>query len=60
MHDAETIAHIRKLPDGRYADPHLLSDHIRSVAVLASAFADAFESRELGMMTGELDEVHCS
>lgn len=52
MHDTETIAHIRKLPDGRYADPHLLSDHIRSVSTLASAFAGAFGNADWGSLAG--------
>lgn len=36
----ENIAHIKKFSDSSWAHPHLLKDHLSSIAKLAEAFDD--------------------
>lgn len=46
------IAHIKKNPDGSWAEPHLLKNHLTNTAKKASEFANEF-----GKISDKLYEV---
>ncbi len=50
--DEEYIAHVRRKPDGTWADPHLLSTHLANTAKRAEVFAGKFWSGEWGNVLG--------
>lgn len=45
------LAHVRQLPDGRWAG-HFLDEHLQGVATLAEGFAAAFGSRDWARLAG--------
>jgi len=44
MNESTLIAHVRKNEDGSWAPPHVLDDHLKECARLASKFAEIFDS----------------
>lgn len=46
------IAHVKKNPDGSWAEPHHLDDHLNSVANKAGEFAAEFENQDWGELLG--------
>lgn len=48
MKDSLVIAHVKQDPSGIWSEPHLLKDHLQSVAELAKDFADSFNSSSWG------------
>ena len=46
------IAHVKKNPDDRWADPQWLDDHLEGTARKASKFAEAFNSGSWGYAAG--------
>lgn len=46
------IAHVRKNPDGSWAEPHWLVTHLRGTAELAARFAASFGSGDWGYASG--------
>lgn len=53
----EFIAHIKKNPDGSWAEPHLLKDHLNSTAKLASKFAEEFKNNDWAELAGYLHDL---
>lgn len=51
------IAHIKKNPDGSWAKPHLLSEHLNSVAKIAGEFASEFENKDWAELAGYLHDL---
>src|SRR5512140_1206892 len=45
------LAHVRQLPDGKWAE-HCLDEHLQGVAQLAAEFATAFESGDWARLSG--------
>jgi CRISPR-associated endonuclease/helicase Cas3 len=48
----ENIAHVRKLPDNTWDNPHLLLDHLEGTAQLSANFAKNFNSEVWGRVLG--------
>jgi CRISPR-associated endonuclease/helicase Cas3 len=48
----EFIAHVKKNPDGSWAEPHHLHDHLNSVAKKAGEFAAEFGNKDWGELYG--------
>jgi CRISPR-associated endonuclease/helicase Cas3 len=46
------IAHARRLPNGTWVEPHLLSQHLERVAVLAECFGSQFGNGDWGYLAG--------
>ena len=53
----EFIAHIKKNPDGSWAKPHLLSEHLNSVARIAGEFASEFGNNDWAELAGYLHDL---
>ena len=51
MKDALVIAHVKQDDTGNWLEPHLLMDHLRSVAELTKGFAQCFDSSSWGYAT---------
>lgn len=51
------IAHIKKNPDGSWAKPHLLSEHLTSVGKIAGEFASEFENKDWAEFAGCLHDL---
>lgn len=51
------IAHIKKNPDGSWAEPHLLSEHLNSTAKLAAKFASEFNNGDWAELVGYLHDL---
>ena len=51
------IAHIKKNPDGSWAKPHLLSEHLNSVARIAGEFASEFGNNDWAELAGYLHDL---
>lgn len=51
------IAHIKKNPDGLWANPHLLSEHLNSVARIAGEFASEFGNKDWAEFAGYLHDL---
>jgi CRISPR-associated endonuclease/helicase Cas3 len=51
------IAHIKKNPDGSWAEPHLLSEHLNSTAKLAANFASEFNNNDWAELVGYLHDL---
>ncbi len=51
------IAHARLNTAGEWLEPHSLEDHLRSVAVIASEFAGAFDSAEWARLAGRWHDL---
>lgn len=52
MNHREFIAHARQEESGEWAEPHLLEDHLRDVAKLATDYSNAFKSSGWGYLAG--------
>ena len=50
------IAHVKKLDNGQWDEPHFLEEHLRETAELAAKFADDFNSHEWGYALGFLHD----
>jgi CRISPR-associated endonuclease/helicase Cas3 len=50
-------AHVRQLPDGSWAEPHWLDEHLEGTARLAESFACKFGSGAWGRALGLLHDV---
>jgi CRISPR-associated endonuclease/helicase Cas3 len=48
----ELIAHVRQLPDGSWAQPHSLEEHLEGTSEKAAQFAGAFHSKSWGLALG--------
>lgn len=55
--NSDFIAHIKKNPDGSWAEPHLLKDHLYSTADLASKFAEEFKNNDWAELIGLLHDL---
>lgn len=55
--DLNFIAHIKKNPDGSWAEPHLLKDHLVSTSKLASKFAEEFNNNDWAELIGLLHDL---
>lgn len=51
------IAHIKKNPDGSWAEPHLLNEHLNSTAKLAANFASEFNNNDWAKLVGYLHDL---
>jgi len=51
------IAHVRKLGDGSWAEPHLLTDHLNNTATLAAGFSAKFNAEGWGRACGYAHDV---
>ncbi len=51
------IAHIKKNPDNSWAEPHLLSEHLKSTAELAGKFASDFNNTDWAELVGYLHDL---
>lgn len=51
------LAHIKKNPDGSWAEPHLLSEHLNSTAKLAAKFASEFNNGDWAELAGYLHDL---
>lgn len=54
---ANPIAHIKKNPDGSWAEPHLLNEHLKSTAKLAAQFASEFGNNDWAELCGLLHDL---
>ncbi len=54
---ADPIAHIKKNPDGSWAEPHLLNEHLKSTAELAAQFASEFGNNDWAELCGLLHDL---
>jgi CRISPR-associated endonuclease/helicase Cas3 len=46
------IAHVKRLPDNSWAEPHWLDQHLNGTADLAAAFGKKFDSEQWGKLLG--------
>ncbi|NWF51217.1 MAG: CRISPR-associated helicase Cas3' [Ignavibacteriaceae bacterium] len=53
----EFIAHIKKNPDGSWAEPHLLKNHLVDTAKKASEFANDFGNNDWAELAGFLHDL---
>ncbi|SLM14466.1 CRISPR-associated helicase Cas3 [uncultured spirochete] len=53
----QAIAHVRKNPDGSWAAPHSLQEHIKNTATRAAKFAESFNSSEWARSCGILHDA---
>jgi len=53
----EFIAHVKKNKDGSWTEPHLLKEHLTSVAQKAGEFADEFGNKDWGQLAGYLHDL---
>lgn len=51
------IAHIKKNPDGSWAEPHLLNEHLKSTAELAAQFAAEFGNSDWAELCGLMHDI---
>jgi CRISPR-associated endonuclease/helicase Cas3 len=51
------IAHVKKLEDGRWAEPQSLLEHLNETALLAAKFAENFDSTEWAHALGMCHDV---
>ena len=51
------IAHIKRNPDGLFAEPHLLKEHLHNSARIASKFADEFGNNDWAELAGLLHDL---
>ncbi|MGQ9644302.1 MAG: CRISPR-associated helicase Cas3', partial [Ignavibacterium sp.] len=51
------IAHIKKNPDGSWAKPHFLSEHLNSVSKIAGEFASEFGNKDWAELAGYLHDL---
>lgn len=51
------IAHIKKNPDGSWAEPHLLKRHLTDTAKLAARFAEEFKNNDWAELAGYLHDL---
>lgn len=51
------IAHIKKNPDGSWAEPHLLKKHLIDTAKLAARFAEEFKNNDWAELAGYLHDL---
>ncbi|HKM06194.1 MAG TPA: hypothetical protein VJ869_04330 [Sphaerochaeta sp.] len=52
MKDVLILAHVKQDEKENWLEPHLLMDHLRSVAELTKGFAECFDSSSWGYAAG--------
>lgn len=53
----EFIAHVKMNPGGSWAEPHLLAEHLNSVASIAGEFAEEFGNKDWAELAGFLHDL---
>lgn len=51
------IAHIKRNPDGSWAEPHLLKNHLQDTSKIASEFANEFSNNDWAELAGLLHDL---
>lgn len=52
VEDEQAIAHVKRNPDGTWAEPHDLEAHLKAVADLAASFAEGFGNSDWARLAG--------